>query len=158
MIEVRAAGPADVEGAVAVLAALPGFFTPDTHEELRHSWSDDRAWVAVEGDAGVIGFVSVRRRHPKSAEITFAAVLADRQGTGVGTRLVDAALGALASDGVVLVEVKTLDASAPYEPYVATRAFWAARGFHQIDCIDPLPGWGPGNPAAILVAALRPTR
>ena len=36
--------------------------------------------------------------------------------------LVDTALGAL--DGVVLVEVKTLDASAEYEPYEAARAFW----------------------------------
>jgi hypothetical protein len=59
---------------------------------------------------------------------------------------------------VVVVEVKTLDASAGYEPYVATRAFWERRGFVRIDCIDPLPGWQPGNPAAIYVAALAPTR
>ena len=31
-------------------------------------------------------------------------------------------------------------------------------GFVHIDTIDPLPGWEPGNPAAIYVAALRPTR
>ena len=29
---------------------------------------------------------------------------------------------------------------------------------HDVDTIDPLPGWEPGNPAAIYVAALRPTR
>jgi hypothetical protein len=28
----------------------------------------------------------------------------------------------------------------------------------HIDTIDPLPGWEPGNPAAIYVAALRATR
>jgi hypothetical protein len=28
----------------------------------------------------------------------------------------------------------------------------------QVDTIDPLPGWPPGNPAAIYVAAVRPTR
>jgi len=27
-----------------------------------------------------------------------------------------------------------------------------------MDTIDPLPGWEAGNPAAIYVAALRPTR
>ena len=54
----------------------------------------------------------------------------------------------------MLVEVKTLDVSAGYEPYVSTRAFWERRGFRQIDCIDPLPGWQPGNPSAIYVAAL----
>jgi hypothetical protein len=30
-------------------------------------------------------------------------------------------------------------------------------GFVQVDTIDPLPGWNPGNPAAIYVAALEPT-
>jgi hypothetical protein len=48
----------------------------------------------------------------------------------------------LAGQGIVMVEVKTLDATAGYEPYIATRAFWERRGFVQIDCIDPLPGWG----------------
>jgi len=70
------------------------------------------------------------------------------------------ALGAvelLADAGVAVVEVKTLDASAGYEPYVATRAFWERRGFVQVDCIDPLPGWEPGNPSAIYVKALRST-
>jgi hypothetical protein len=55
-----------------------------------------------------------------------------------------------------MVEVKTLDASSGYEPYVATRAFWERRGFVQIDCIDPLPGWDHGNPSAIYARALRP--
>jgi hypothetical protein len=43
-------------------------------------------------------------------------------------------------------------------PYDATRAFWLARGFIQLGTIDPLPGWPPGNPAAILAVALAPTR
>jgi hypothetical protein len=29
-------------------------------------------------------------------------------------------------------------------------------GFIQIDCIDPLPGWRPGNPSAIYVLKLDP--
>jgi len=41
---------------------------------------------------------------------------------------------------------------------VATRGFEAHRGFVPVDTIDPLPGWSPGNPAAIYVAALRATR
>jgi hypothetical protein len=59
---------------------------------------------------------------------------------------------------VTMVEVKTLDASSGYEPYVATRAFWEARGFVQVDRIDPLPGWNPGNPCAIYVRAIAVTR
>ena len=61
------------------------------------------------------------------------------------------------ADGVSVVEVKTLDASAGYQPYESTRAFWERQGFVYVDTIDSLPGWDPGNPAAIYVAALRPT-
>ena len=44
-----------------------------------------------------------------------------------------------------VVAVKTLDRSAGYPPYVATRAFWERKGFVYVDTIDPLPGWEPGN-------------
>jgi len=81
-----------------------------------------------------------------------------RRGHGLGTVLLGRMLDELAADGVSVVEAKTLDRSADYQPYEATRAFWERRGFVQIDTIDPLPGWQPGNPAAIYVAALRPTR
>jgi hypothetical protein len=54
--------------------------------------------------------------------------------------------------------VKTLDRSAGYEPYVATRGFWKSCGFVQIDTIGPMPGWsGSGQPTAVLVAALAAT-
>ncbi len=75
----------------------------------------------------------------------------------MGRALVSVALHELSSSGVAVVEVKTLDASSDYQPYAATRAFWEDQGFVQIDTIDPLPGWQPGNPSAIYVASLRPT-
>lgn len=157
MTRIRAALPEDVDDCIGVLAQLPGYFTPDTHESARRGLSDHRAWVATRGGE-VIGFVLVDRRYPTAAEITFAAVLPDEQGSGVGTELVDTALATLAEEGVAIVEVKTLDASAGYEPYVATRAFWEHRGFRQVDCIDPLPGWQPGNPAAIYIASIAPVQ
>lgn len=157
-ISVRPARPTDRDGCVAVLGQLPDYFTPDTHDQLRRGFEAAEAWVAVDAGDGVVGFVVVERRFEATAEITFAAVRRDHHGRGLGTALVDRALGALARDGVAVVEVKTLDASAGYPPYEATRAFWARRGFRQIDRIDPLPGWPPGNPAALYAAALAPTR
>ena len=64
----------------------------------------------------------------------------------------------LARTGVSVVTVKTLDSSAGYAPYEATRAFYEHNGFVYVDTIDPLPGWPPGNPAAIYAAAIRLTR
>jgi len=46
-------------------------------------------------------------------------------------------------DGVRVVLVKTLDASAGHQPYEATRTLWERRRFVQVDTIDPLPGWQP---------------
>ena len=115
-----------------------------------------QAWLAADDE--VIGFTIVDRRSSTTAEILWAAVHRDRRGTGIGTLLIEHVLNALAEDGVVLVEAKTLDRSAGYGPYESTRAFWERRGFVQIDRIDPMPGWQPGNPCALYVAALGVTR
>ena len=100
----------------------------------------------------------LEQRYPSAAEIPYAAVAPNEQRRGIGSALVDAALDTARASGVVLVEVERLDASAGYAPYDGTRAFWHDRAFRQVDCIDPLPGWQPGNPSAIYVAALAPTR
>jgi N-acetylglutamate synthase-like GNAT family acetyltransferase len=153
---VRSAGPGDAEACVEILRRLPDYFTPDTHADARAALEHNRAWVATES-AKVLGFVVVEQRFSRSAEITFAAVTPEWRARGIGTALVVRALDQLSDEGVAIVEVKTLDASSGYEPYVATRAFWERRGFVQIDCIDPLPGWQAGNPSAIYVAALSRT-
>lgn len=150
MAEIRSATSADVEGCVAVLAALPDYFTPDTHDDLRERFDDCEVWVATERKE-IVGHVVLQRRYPQSAEIIYAGVLPEHRRNGIGKRLVSSLL---ANTDHTLIEVKTLDASSGYEPYVATRAFWEAMGFIQIDCIDPLPGWQPGNPSAIYVLKL----
>jgi ribosomal protein S18 acetylase RimI-like enzyme len=155
---VRPAGAGDADTCVGVLVALPEYFTPDTHAKVAAAVGRGEYALVGEWDGAIVGFVLVERRHPRSAEITFAAVLGPYQGRGIGRALVEEAVAALAADGVVVVMVKTLDASADYGPYIATRAFWEHRGFVQVDMIDPLPDWEPGNPAAIYVAALDATR
>jgi GNAT superfamily N-acetyltransferase len=157
MASVRAATAQDAGACVAIVDSLPDFFTDDVPDRVRGDLRDHAGWV-IEDAGGVAGFVIVERRGPRAAEILWAAVAADRRGKGLGTRLVDHILDELGADGVQLVEVKTVDASADYAPYEGTRAFWLARGFVQFDTIDPLPGRPPGNPAAILAVALAPTR
>jgi GNAT superfamily N-acetyltransferase len=141
---------------VDIVRSLPEFFTPDVPGTVRADFDTHSAWVAVEADQ-VIGFAVVDRRSTRAVEILWAAIRANRRGAGVGTRLIKEILGALAADGVSLVEVKTLDRTSDYPEYGPTRAFWERRGFVQIDTVDPLPGWQPGNPSAFYVAALRPT-
>ena len=153
MVTIRLASRADMDACVAVLAALPEYFTPDTHDDLRQRFAD--CTVMVADDHGeVIGMVMLQPQYA-AAEIHYAGVLPLRHREGIGRTLVSTLLE---DADLPVIEVKTLDASAGYEPYVATRAFWEAMGFVQVDCIDPLPGWQPGNPSAIYVCALRSTR
>jgi GNAT superfamily N-acetyltransferase len=153
---VRAASSADVEACVEIVRCLPDFFTPDTHGKVRSDLARHSAWVLEEVNE-CVGFAVVDRRSLEAVEILWAAFRPDRRGEGLGTRLIEEVLRELANDGVNLVEVKTLDRSSRYAAYEPTRVFWERRGFVQIDTIDPLPSWQPGNPAALYVAALRST-
>ncbi|MER7244123.1 GNAT family N-acetyltransferase [Kribbella sp. NPDC000426] len=141
--------PADRAGAAGVLLAGCG------GQGARGSGPAPRACGCSGAASGRV--CGGERKGPQAGEILWAAVDASVRGQGIGRRLVDDVLRRLRADGVRPIEVKTLDATAKYEPYDATRAFWERMGFVQIDTIDPLPGWSSGNPAAIYVAALEST-
>ena len=157
MPAVRRFAAGDAPAVTAIIRGLPDYFTDDVPAKAKHDAAGHEAWV-ITGPDGVAGFAIAARKSPGGVEILWIAVEAARRGQGHGTRLLGHVLGDLAAAGVSVVEAKTLDASSGYQPYEATRAFWERNGFVQVDTIDPLPGWQPGNPAAIYVAALRPTR
>jgi len=157
MMQVRQATNDDLAACQAIVRGLPDFFTDDVPEAVARDLAAHRGWVVVDGEA-VAGFAIVDQRGTRAAEVLWAAVRHDRRNQGLGSVLLDHVLDELSEAGVAVVEAKTLDSSAGYEPYVATRAFWERHGFVQIDTIDPLPGWQPGNPSAIYACALRSTR
>jgi GNAT superfamily N-acetyltransferase len=156
-VPIRAAGPGDARACAAIVRALPEHFTDDVPDEVVAHLAAGRGWVALDAAGAVAGFATVVPRTPRSVEITWMAVAPPARGRGVGTALLAEVVRALGEEGVALVEVKTLDASAGSAPYEATRAFWERRGFVLVDVIDPLPGWEEGNPAAIYVRALAVT-
>ena len=157
VLHVRPYLPDDLDACLAIVRGLPEFFTADVPDAVRGDLGRHRAWT-VGDEHEVVGFVIVDRRSSTTAEILWAAVHPSRRGAGAGTLLVDHVLDALAEEGVVLVEAKTLDRTAGYAPYDSTLAFWERRGFVQVDRIDPMPGWQAGSPCAIYVAALGATR
>jgi ribosomal protein S18 acetylase RimI-like enzyme len=157
MSTIRRFAAADAPAIAAIVRGLPEYFTPDVPDKATRDAAAHEAWVVTDSGA-VAGFVIVARKSPGGAEILWIAVAAARRGQGHGTRLLGHALGHLAATGISVVAVKTLDRSAGYAPYEATRAFYERNGFVHVDTIDPLPGWPPGNPAAIYVAAFRGTR
>ena len=157
MPAVRRFAAGDAPAVTAIIRGLPDYFTDDVPAKAERDAADHEAWVITDSGT-VAGFAIAARKSSGGAEILWIAVDAARRGHGHGTRLLGHVLDDLAAAGVSVVEAKTLDGSSGYQPYEATRAFWERNGFVQVDTIDPLPGWQPGNPAAIYVAALRPTR
>jgi hypothetical protein len=145
--------PNDLDACLGIVRSLPEFFTADAFDTIRSDFRQHHGW-AVADDDEVVGFAIVDRRSSTTAEILWAGV---HPGPPC-TFLIEQVLDALTGGGVVLVEAKTLDRSAGYGPCESTRAFWERRGFVQIDRIDPMPGWQPGNPCALYVAALSTTR
>jgi GNAT superfamily N-acetyltransferase len=157
MPAVRRFEAGDAPAVAAIIRGLPDYFTDDVPAKAERDAASHEAWVIT--DAGTVaGFAIAARKSPAGAEILWIAVDAARRGRGHGTTLVGYVLDYLAAAGISVVEAKTLDRSSGYRPYAATRAFWERNGFIHIDTIDPLPGWQPGNPAAIYVAAIRATR
>jgi GNAT superfamily N-acetyltransferase len=147
----------DAPAAAAIIRGLPVYFTDDVPAKAERDADSHQAWVIT--DSGTVArFTVAARKSPSGAEILWIAIDAARRGRGHGTRLLSHVLDHLAAAGISVVEAKTLDRSSGYRPYEATRAFWERNGFVQVDTIDPLPGWRPGNPAAIYVAAIRATR
>jgi GNAT superfamily N-acetyltransferase len=157
VVTVRRSTPRDIERCLAIIEGLPDHFTDDVPARVEREMGEHSGWVAVAAER-VVGFAVVARRFTRAAEILWIAVEDAERGHGVGSALLEQLVTELADDGVAVLEAKTLDRSEDYEPYVATRAFWERHGFIQIDMIDPMPGWEPGNPAAIYVAALEPSR
>src|SRR6266704_1303313 len=157
MPAVRRVEAGDAPAAAAIIRGLPDYFTDDVPAKAERDAASHQAWVITDSGT-VAGFAVAARKSPGGAEILWIAVDAARRGLGHGTRLLGRVLDHLGADGISVVEAKTLDRSSGYRPYEATRAFWERNGFVYVDMIDPLPDWQPGNPAAIYVAAIRPTR
>jgi ribosomal protein S18 acetylase RimI-like enzyme len=157
MRTVRRLAAGEAPALAAIARGLPEYFTDDVPGKVERDAADHGAWVITD-DGTIAGFAIAARKSPGGAEILWIAVDAPRRGRGHGTRLLTDVMDDLAETGVSVVTVKTLDSSAGYAPYEATRAFYERNGFVYVDTINPLPGWPPGNPAAIYAAAIRLTR
>lgn len=99
-----------------------------------------------------MGFLSLERHGPGSAEIHVLAVLRGLHGRGVGTALVAWAEAWCAHAQVRWLHVKTRGPSTPDPGYERTRKFYLARGFEPL--FETLDLWGPEDAALILVKPL----
>lgn len=135
-----------------VLRALPEWFGIES-SIVRYvaDVRDRKTWAAFEG-AGVVGFLSVTRHFPETAEIHVMGVLRAEHGRKIGSQLVATAARDCAREGVRFLTVKTLSPAHPDAGYAATRAFYRRQGFLPLEEFPTL--WGAANPCLFLVKSL----
>ncbi len=150
-MEIRKARKEDFDSCIAIAKELPEWFDVKELSEIsKHILSLPTYLVE---DAGVQAFVILEDKSSETVEIKHFAVLRDRQRSGLGTKLLEHIEKEYSEK--IYIEVKTLDESAEYEPYVSTRSFYEKNGFVKVDVIEPYPGWSPGNPCAVYVKNIK---
>ena len=116
------------------------------------------AWPARGSAAGSkepqpVGVLLAARHFPESAEVYLLAVAPAMHRRGIGRALVEALQADLITDGVELLQVKTLGPSLPDASYDRTRRFYLRMGFRPL---EEIPDLWPGNPCLIMVKVLAP--
>ena len=135
----------------SLLEALPGWFgIPESNDEYVAFAAANPTWSAVDEVGNVLGILAPKA-HVASCEIHLLAVTPEWHRRGVGRQLVEVFEADAMANGFRLVQVKTLGASHPVEGYAATRRFYAALGYLELEELTDL--W-PGNPTAIMVKSL----
>ncbi len=132
-----------------ILEALPAWFgIAEAREEyIRESGSLPVG--AAFRNSRPVGFLALRETSPQAAEIYVMGVLPDCHRQGAGKALVEWAKGFCRKNGARFFTVKTLDASAESPEYAATRAFYRAAGFVELECFPTL--WDEDNPCLVMI-------
>lgn len=132
-----------------ILSALPDWFgIPESVDNYVEKCAGMPFWVAkIQGE--VIGFISVKRTSSAAAEIYVMGILNEHQKSGIGRALFNACYDYCKETGYEFLQVKTLDKSNSDVYYAATRAFYLAMGFRELECIPEI--WGSDNPCMIMI-------
>ncbi len=143
---------ADLKSCERILRSLPEYF--GIEEALVQYLKDiEEMLVFVASPKGkIIGFLAINRHTKVSAEIHVMGVLPKEHRKGTGGALIKAAEQHLKSEGVRILEVKTLGESHPDKNYAITRKFYSTQGFFPMEEIPDF--WGKGLPTLFMVKAL----
>ena len=154
MIYVKQVNAPDEKTAVTlkIMHALPAWFNPPADIEKKAVTHRQYPFFAAYDDEAPIGFIALKVHNEYTAEIFNLGVLEQYHRQGVGSLLLGAAEQYCVSNGYSYLTVKTLDASAEYEPYERTRAFYQKMGFTPLEVFKTL--WNEENPCLFLVKRL----
>jgi ribosomal protein S18 acetylase RimI-like enzyme len=135
-----------------ILRALPEWFGQED-STLQYIKDADTmpSMLAKDGD-DVVGFITIRKHFPETAEMHCLGVLPTYHRTGIGRQLVAALENYLKKEGIKFLQVKTISADSSDEAYAKTRKFYIGVGFSPLEVFPTL--WDKTNPCLLLVKSL----
>ena len=135
-----------------ILRALPEWFGQED-STLQYIKDADTmpSMLAKDGDE-VVGFITIRKHFPETAEMHCLGVLPTYHRTGIGRQLVAALENYLKKEGIKFLQVKTISADSSDEAYAKTRKFYIGVGFSPLEVFPTL--WDKTNPCLLLVKSL----
>lgn len=135
-----------------ILRSLPDWFGIESSIVQYVKDVEDMPTFLCRHDDDVVGFLTIRRHNPFSAEIHVVGVSPDHHRQGVGNALLTRAEEWLQTDGVEFLQVKTIGPTRPDENYDKTRQFYEAVGFRPLEEFPTL--WGETLPCLLMVKKL----
>lgn len=135
-----------------VLSQLPDWFgIPEAITEYVDHAQRLPLWAVIINEQIIVGFATVKKSSPDTAEIDVMGILPMYHRQGLGRQLTYTITGYGRQHGYSLLQVKTV-AEGHYLAYDKTNQFYQAMGFKKLEIFPTL--WDTWNPCQVYVMPL----
>lgn len=136
-----------------IMNALPEWFSPPEDIVNKSVIHRKYPFIAAYDDDKAVGFAALKIHNKYTADIYNLGVLKEHHRRGIGHQLIAACVQYCVENDYKFLTVKTLDESAVYEPYNATRAFYKKEGFYPLEVLTTF--WDEENPCLFMIKVIR---
>jgi len=137
---------------LAIMHSLPQWFSPPEDIDNKAILYREFPFFAAYDGEKSIGFLALKLHNEYTGDIHSVGVLEEYQRHGTGAGLLAMAEDWLREREYRYLTVKTLDASADYEPYERARRFYLKQGFVPLEVFAN--HWNEENPCLFMVKGL----
>ena len=135
-----------------ILRALPDWFGIEESLVQYVKDADVMPTILAKDNDEVVGFLTIKKHFPETAEIHCMGILPQYHRKGIGKLLIKELENNLKNDGFKILQVKTVSEESACKFYAQTREFYKSVGFIPLEVFPKL--WDESNPCLQLVKQL----